>query len=197
MTDGGSGGSAWYETLSSETVYEGFSTVKVDEVRMPDGATAEREYVEHDDAVAIVPVLDDGTVLLLRQYRHPVGRYVHEIPAGKMDQEGESPEETGRRELAEEAGHDAGEMLHLVTFENSAGWSDERTHVFLARDLSRAAPPDDFEAEHEEADMELVRVPFDEALRQARAGDLTDAKTLIGLLLAAQHVDPRSTPSDA
>ncbi|MBW3658681.1 MAG: NUDIX hydrolase [Actinobacteria bacterium] len=183
------GGAGWYETVSSETVHEGFSTVKVDEVRMPDGSTAEREYVVHDDAVAVVPVLDDGSVLLLRQYRHPVGRYILEIPAGKMDEEGESPAETGRRELREEVGYAADHLVHLVTFENSAGWSDERTHVFLGRGLREAAPPDGFEAEHEEADMEVVRLPFADALAQVRAGELTDAKTVIGLLLAAPHVD--------
>lgn len=183
-----SAGDGWYETRSSETVYEGFSTVKVDEVRMPDGSTAEREYVVHDDAVAVVPVLDDGSVLLLKQYRHPVGRYILELPAGKMDEEGESPDETGRRELREETGHTADELVHLVTFENSAGWSDEHTHVFLARGVREASPPEGFEPEHEEADMEIVRIPFEDALAQARAGELTDAKTVIGLLLAASHV---------
>ena len=186
MSDGA--GPGWYEVRSSETVYEGFSTVKVDEVRMPDGSTAEREYVVHDDAVAVVPLLDDGSVLLLKQYRHPVGRYVLELPAGKMDEDGESPEDTGRRELREEVGHAADELIHLVTFENSAGWSDERTHVFLARGVRASAPPEGFSAEHEEADMEVVRLPFEEAVSQARAGELTDAKTVIGLLLAAARL---------
>lgn len=188
MSGDASGATGWFETVSSETVYEGFSTVRVDEVRMPDGSTAEREYVVHDDAVAVVPVMDDGSVLLLKQYRHPIGRYVLEIPAGKMDEEGESPAETGRRELREEVGYTADELVHLVTFENSAGWSDERTHVFLARGLREAAPPEDFEAQHEEADMEVVRLPFAEARAQAERGEIGDAKTLIGLLLAGPHV---------
>ncbi len=91
-------------------------------------------------------MLDGGDVLLLRQYRHPVGRYVLELPAGKMDVEGEAPEETGRRELVEEVQHEAAELTHLVTFENSAGWTTERTHLFLARGLTPTSPPDDFAA---------------------------------------------------
>jgi 8-oxo-dGTP pyrophosphatase MutT (NUDIX family) len=178
----------WFETVSHDTVYRGFSTVHRDEVRMPDGRTAVREYVEHDDAVAVVPLLDDGSVLLLRQYRHPVGRYVLEIPAGKMDVAGEDPAETGRRELVEEAGHTADELVPLVTFENSAGWSTERTHLFLGRRLRPATRPDGFEPEAEEADMEIVRLPLADAVAMARAGELSDAKTLVGLLLADVHV---------
>lgn len=179
---------AWYETTSSETVYEGFSTVRRDQVRMPDGSEATREVVEHPDAVAVVPVMDDGTVLLLRQYRHPLGRYVLEIPAGKMDVDGEDPAETGRRELVEEVGYTADELVPLVLFENSAGWCDERTHLYLARSLREERAPDGFTPEAEEADMEVVRVPVAEAVDMARRGELTDAKTLIGLLLAAPHL---------
>lgn len=184
-----------FETTASEVVYEGFSTVRVDEVRMPDGGTATREYVVHDDAVAVVPVLDDGTVLLLRQYRHPVGRHLLELPAGKMDVDGEDPDTTARRELAEEVGHAADELVHLVTFENSAGWTTERTHLYLARGLRPVPPPDGFRAAAEEADMEVVRLPLAEAVDRARAGRLTDAKTVLGLLLAAPRLDPGHGPS--
>lgn len=180
---------AWFETVSRETVHEGFSTVHRDEVRMPDGSTAVREWVEHDAAVAIVPVLDDGTVLLLKQYRHPLGRYVLEIPAGKMDVAGEDPQETARRELAEEVHHDVADLTHLVTFENSSGWTDERTHLYLGRGLTRSQPPDGFQAEAEEADMEVVRLPVADAIAMARRGELTDAKTVLGLLLAAERLD--------
>jgi ADP-ribose pyrophosphatase len=174
----------WFTTTDRRTVHDGFSTVHVDRVRMPDGSETDREVVEHPDAVAVVPVMDDGTVVLLRQYRHPVGGYVLEIPAGILDVEGESVADAGRRELAEEIRMQAGRLDHLTTFWNSAGWNDERTHVYLGRDL-RPAEPDGFTAEAEEADMEIVRLPLADALAAVRDGTITDAKTVVGLLLAA------------
>lgn len=176
---------AWFETEHTELVYEGFCRVRIDELRMPDGSRVAREVCEHMDAVALVPVTDDGDVLLVRQYRHPVGRYLLEIPAGLLDVEGEEVEAAGRRELVEETHHEAHSLSHLVTFENSAGWTTERTHVYLATDLAPTRPPEDFEPEDEEADMEVAPLPFDEAVTMARTGRLTDAKTVIGLLLAA------------
>lgn len=178
---------AWFETLDSRTAYEGFATVRVDTVRMPDGDVTDREVVEHTPAVAVVPLFDDGTVVLLRQYRHPVGRYLLEIPAGKLDVDGEDPADAARRELAEETGLQAAELVHLTTFENSAGWTTEWTAVHLGTGLSDAAPPDDFEAEHEEADMEIVRMALDDAVDGVARGEITDAKTIVGLLLAARR----------
>ena len=179
--------SAWFETLESRTAHDGFATVRVDTVRMPDGDVAEREVVEHTPAVAVVPLFDDGTVVLLRQYRHPIGRYLLEIPAGKLDVDGEDPADAARRELAEETGLQAAELVHLTTFENSAGWTTEWTAVHLGTGLTETAPPDDFEAEHEEADMEVVRLPLAEAVDAVVRGEITDAKTVIGLLLAARR----------
>lgn len=176
----------WFETVGSERRYEGvFARVRVDQVRMPDGSVQDREVVEQYDAVGVVPILDDGAVVLLRQYRHPVGRYLLEVPAGKLDVEGEPREEAARRELVEETGLEAATLEPLTTFENSAGWTDEVTHLYLARGLRAAERPDGFAPKAEEADMEVVRLPFDEALAAARSGAITDAKTVIGLLLAA------------
>lgn len=179
---------AWFETLSSETVYEGYSVVHRDEVRMPDGTTGTREYVDHDAAVALVPVMADGSVLLLKQYRHPLGRYLLEIPAGKLDVDGEPPEEAARRELVEEVGYGAGRLEELTRFHNSAGWTTETTTVYLATELTEEQPPPGFERTGEEADMEVVRIPFDDAVGLARDGSLTDAKTIVGLLLAADRL---------
>lgn len=173
-----------FETLSSEERYSGFSTVRVERVRTPDGGEMDREVVAHDDAVAVVAVTADGEVLLLRQYRQAVRDYVLEVPAGKLDIEGESPRAAAARELAEETGYHAETLEHLVTFENSAGWTDERTHVYLATGVRHDGPPDGFEAEHEEADMSLVHLGVAEAIAGARRGEITDAKTLVGLLLA-------------
>lgn len=176
-----------YETLSHEVAYDGYVTVHRDQVRMPSGKETPREYATNFDATAVVPVLDDGTVVLLRQYRHPHGSHVLEIPAGKLDEPGESPSDAAQRELVEETGYRAGTLVHLVTFLNSAGWTTETTHVYLGTDLAEESA-DGFEATHEEAEMELVRRPFTALLEQANAGEIPDAKTLIGVLLAAPHV---------
>lgn len=180
--------SGWYETLESRAAYEGvLSRVRVDTVSMPDGGTAQREVVEHPDAVALVPLLDDGSVVMLRQYRHPFGDYQLEIPAGKIDVDGEGPEATARRELREETGLTADRLTLLTTFRNSSGWTDESTHVFLAEDLRDEGRPEDFEAQHEEAEMKLVRLALEEAVAQVRNGTISDAKSAIGLLLAADR----------
>lgn len=181
---------SWYEVVDSRVVHDGWSRVRVDRVRMPDGAEVDREVVEHRSAVAVLPLYDDGTVVLLRQYRHPIGTYLLEVPAGVLDHDGagqtEQPEVAARRELAEEVGLHAAELLPLTTFLNSAGWCDERTHVYLARGLSDTARPDGFVLEHEESDMEIVRLPLDEAVQAVHAGEITDAKTIIGVMLAAR-----------
>lgn len=178
---------AWFERLARETVYEGYSTVHRDRVRFPSGEEGIREVVEHLDAVAVVPVMEDGSVLLLRQYRHPHERYVLEIPAGKRDVDGEPPEDAARRELREEVGHDAGRLEHLITFLNSAGWSTEATAVYLGTELTESEAAEGFEPHGEEAEMEIVRIPLDDAVAEAKAGAIVDAKTVIGLLLAAER----------
>jgi 8-oxo-dGDP phosphatase len=159
-----------YEVESSEVVYDGFSTVRVDRVRMPDGEVAEREVVEHTDAVGVVPLDAEGRVVLLRQYRHPVGETVLEIPAGKLDVDGEPREDAAARELLEETGLAADGLVELVTFTNSSGWTDEVTTVYLARVVRPGDVPEDFTATAEEADMEVVRMPLDEAVAMARRG---------------------------
>lgn len=182
------GGAGWFETVASEVVYEGWSRVRRDQVRMPDGDVVDREVVLHDDAVAVVPVLGDGTVVMLLQYRQPFGRGVLEIPAGKLDVDGEGVEEAAQRELREEIHYRAATLEHLATYANSAGWCDERTHLYLARGLEPAAPPDGFEARAEEAVMEVTRLPFDVALEHVRRADPVDGKTLLGLLLARERL---------
>jgi 8-oxo-dGDP phosphatase len=179
---------AWFTTVDQRHVYDGFSRVRIDTIRTPDGDDVTREVVEHDDAVAIVPVTDDGQVLLLKQYRQPFGGYVIEVPAGTLDIDGEHVEEAARRELREELHHDAAEFRPLTTFLNSAGWCTERTHVLLARGLRQSPPPDGFVAEAEEADMEVVPIALADAVEAVHNGTITDGKTVIGLLLAHAHL---------
>ena len=176
-----------FTTVSVDEHYTGRSTVRIEIVRTPDGNEVEREIVGHDDAVAIVPVTDDGQVVLLRQYRQALREHLLEIPAGTLDVEGENPTEAALRELAEETGYTARTLEHLVTFHNSAGWTDERTHVYLARGLTGDSTPAGFAPEDEEADMELVHLELAAAVDAARTGEISDAKTLVGLLLAADR----------
>jgi ADP-ribose pyrophosphatase len=170
--------------VDSTVTHEGvMSTLRVDRVAMPGGGVASREVAQRPDAVAVVPLTADGEVVMLRQYRHPVRRYELEIPAGLLDVEGETETDAAQRELIEEIGMTAGSLERLTRFWNSAGWSDEATTVFVGRDLRPAAPDDDYVPEAEEADMQVLRVPLVEAVALARSGAITDAKTVIGLLL--------------
>jgi len=164
-------------TLSSKTVYRGsLLQVLEDEVRLPDGKTARREYVRHPGAVMMVPMLDPQTVVLVRQFRYPLGRHFYEIPAGKIDR-GEEPLESARRELREECGYEAGEWLRLATVHPCIGYSDERIELYLARRLAYVGrAPDDEEF------LEVVPLGLAQALDGIRNGTITDQKTIIGLL---------------
>lgn len=169
---------------ASDLVYDGhLSRVRIDSVRFPDRTESTREVVEHLNAVAIVPLHDDGTVTLLRQYRHPLRGEVIEIPAGMRDVADEPAERTAHRELAEEVGLRADVLTPLATMANSAGWTDELTSVYLATGLTGGGAPDGFTSQAEEAAMTVVRLSVEEALAEVVAGEHADAKTLAGLLL--------------
>jgi 8-oxo-dGTP pyrophosphatase MutT (NUDIX family) len=165
------------ERIGTKRVYEGaVFSVRVDELRYDDGSTAEREVVDHPGAVGVV-AYDDDFVYLVRQPREAVGEdRLLEVPAGKLDVEGESPLETAKRELGEEIGKRAGSWKDLKRFYTSPGFADERVELFLATDLSDTEPdPDDQER------IEVVAWPLGE-LDDAIA-ECADAKSLIGLLM--------------
>jgi ADP-ribose pyrophosphatase len=151
------------------------------EFESPDGEHFERDVVRHPGAVSVVPLLGDGTVVLVRQYRAAIDAMVLEIPAGKRDVVGEPPEVTARRELIEEVGMSPGRLDHLARFHNSIGFSDEESHVFLGTELT-AAPMD--RQGIEEAHMDIVHVALADTAAMIAAGEITDAKTVIGLTLA-------------
>jgi len=177
-----------YRVLDSETVFEGhvFSLHR-DTVAMPGGGDSVRDVVRHPGAVTVVALDDDNRVVLLRQYRHPVGRYLWELPAGLRDADGEPPLETAKRELAEEAQLAAGRWSLLTTHFSSPGFSDEMVLAYLAEDLSDVDRPEGFVVEHEELDMTLERVPLADAVQRVFDGDIRNASTVIGLLAAAQY----------
>lgn len=146
----------------------------------PDGASFERVLVHHPGAVCVVPLVDDRTVLLVRQYRAAVDAEVLEIPAGKRDVDGEAPEATAGRELVEEVGRRAGRLELLARFYNSVGFSDELSHLYLATDLAEV--PTDLQG-IEEQHMAVVEVALADVPGMIAAGELVDAKTIIGLSL--------------
>ncbi|HMC14649.1 MAG TPA: NUDIX hydrolase [Albitalea sp.] len=165
------------ETISSRQVFRGhFLDVRSDRVRLPNGGEAGREYIVHPGAVMVVPLLDDGRLVVERQYRYPLARVMLEFPAGKIDA-GESPAACAVRELAEETGYHAREWAHAGVLHNAIAYSNEGIHVYFARGLvagQAALDPGEF--------LDVSSATLEELLALARSGELTDAKTLIGLL---------------
>jgi 8-oxo-dGTP pyrophosphatase MutT (NUDIX family) len=173
---------AAFRAVGEKTTWTG-RRIRVAEVEVdsPDGRRLEREVVHHPGAVAMLPLHDDGTVTLVRQYRAALDRDMWEIPAG-LREEGEAPERTAHRELVEEAGLAAAELVPLTTFHNSPGFCDEAVVIYLATGLTSV--PDDRQGP-EEQHMAVVQVPLEEAVAMVHDGRITDAKTVIGLLLMA------------
>jgi 8-oxo-dGTP pyrophosphatase MutT (NUDIX family) len=176
-----------YEVASSRTVYCGrVITVRTDRVRTPAGDVAERDVVEHPGAVMIVALDDAGRVLLVTQYRHPVGGYLTELPAGLLDHPGEDPSAAARRELHEEGDLTAATWHTLLDLRISPGGMNERGRIYLARDLTTVPELDRHHrgtnGEYEEADMRSEWVDLDRAVDRALAGDIQNGTTVAGLL---------------
>jgi ADP-ribose pyrophosphatase len=170
------------EVLDAEEVYHGrVIDVAVYTVREND-VTYKREVVHHPGGAGVVALFDDGTIPLVRQYRHPPVRYVLELPAGRLDAP-ERPEDCAARELEEEIGVRAGRLEKLAEFFTTPGFCEEKLWVFLATDLT--ATQQSLEGDEM---LEIVRVPFARALEMVATGEIEDAKTIIGLLLAAPRL---------
>jgi ADP-ribose pyrophosphatase len=150
---------------------------------MPDRTTSVREWVEHPGAAAVVPLFDNGDTLLVRQHRYAPGREFLEVPAGKIDRQGESPAEVAARELEEETGWKAGRIESIGVVYPCIGYSDEVIHLFIATELS----PGDPEAGSPHEVMEVVRMPFGEVLRMAANGEIEDGKSVVALVRAAER----------
>ena len=165
------------EGIASESLFKGnFLHAKRDTVRQPDGSTATREYVVHPGAVVVVPLLDDGRIVLERQYRYPVGRVMTEFPAGKLDA-GEDPLVCGQRELLEETGYTAREWARAGLMHLAVGYSTEIIHIYFARGLSlgeRALDQGEF--------VDVFTATPQELAEWCRTGEVTDAKTLVAAL---------------
>lgn len=181
-----------YRVRASHPVFRGrVIAVRTDDVSMSDGSVSRREVVEHPGAVAIVALDDDDNVVLVRQYRHPVGIYLTELPAGLLDVDGESALDAARRELFEEAALTAREWHVLLDLYPSPGMSTEAIRVFLARDLQSVPATERFTPEHEEITMTVSRVPLSQAVAQALSGELSNASAVAGVLAASISRDAK------
>lgn len=161
------------EAVSSEVLLDGnFLHARRDTVRLPDGASATREYVIHPGAVVVIPMLDDGRVVLERQYRYPIGQVMVEFPAGKLDA-GEAPLVCGQRELLEETGYTAAEWAHAGAMHLAVAYSTEIIHIYFARGLSLG----ERQLDHGEF-LDVFTATPAELFAWCRDGTLTDAKSL-------------------
>ncbi len=175
-----------FAVSGSQTLHVGrVLALRLDQVVMPGGREARREVVEHPGSVAVLPLHDDGSVVMIDQYRHPVGRRMRELPAGLLDVPGEDPLAAAQRELVEETGYTARGWWVLADVAPSPGFSDEVVRVYLARGLTEVGRPAD--GDDEEADLNVVVLPLADAVRQVLAGQIISAPTVAGLL-AAQAV---------
>jgi ADP-ribose pyrophosphatase len=167
------------KTISTERIYEGhIVNLRVDTVELPDGRVSKREVVEHRGAVAIVPLLDTDTLVVTRQFRQPTGQELLEIPAGTLDK-GEDPDDCAKRELGEEIGYEPGKLTLMFRSYLAPGYSSEMLHTYLATDLHPVPTGRD-----EDEFIEIVHIKLDQAVELIRSGEIKDAKSICGILMA-------------
>ncbi|ABR30422.1 ADP-ribose pyrophosphatase [Thermosipho melanesiensis] len=170
--------------LESKEIFKGILLhVKKDEVLLENGKKSTREYVLHPGAVAVVPILDDNKIVMVKQYRYPVKKYLLEIPAGKFDFKGENPLECAKRELKEETGYEAKKFKYLGMIHTTPGFSDEVIHIYLAKNLVKGkSNPDEDEI------IEVEIKDIDDVLEKCINGEITDAKTIVGIFKTYFHL---------
>lgn len=170
--------------ISSEPIFDGVLLhVRKDEVELPNGNRAPREWIEHPGASAVIPLLPDNQIILVRQFRYPVGQVTLEVPAGKLDKPAEDPIECAKRELSEETGYTAGKIWKLTTIATTVGFSNEFIHLYAATDLTAGKiHPDSDEF------INVVKLPLTAALQMVESGKIFDAKSAISILLLAKQV---------
>ncbi|HYP27078.1 MAG TPA: NUDIX hydrolase [Blastocatellia bacterium] len=174
-----------HELIKRDYVHKGkILDLSISRFRSAQGAEVDIEIVHHNGGAGAVPVFDDGTIALVRQWRYPLDRYSLEIPAGRIEA-GHTPEETAARELEEELGYRAGELRKISEFNVAPGYCEERLHVYLATGLAESAQNLD-----EDEEIEIVRMTLDEALGLVESGEIDDVKTVVGLLRAARLLRP-------
>ena len=174
-------------TVRSELLFDGkVIHVYRDDILLPDGNPAYREYNRHIGAVCVIPITDEGEVICVRQYRYPIGDVLLEIPAGKLDSKSEDPDDAVRRELREETGAVCGKLTYLGQYYGSPAILDERIHMYLAEELVFG------ETEFDEDEfIESVRIPLSELVEMIMAGNVPDGKTQIAALRAEKIFSER------
>lgn len=171
-----------FELLKREKKYRGrIIDLTIDYVRYPSGNESIREIVEHPGGAVIVPLFENGDILLVRQYRHPFGKEVIELPAGKLDK-GEDPLHCAQRELQEETGYASSQWKPVTAMLATPGFCDEILHIFTAKNISPS--PQGRALEEGEASLQLMRVPMSEAVAMIESHEIVDGKTIVGILLA-------------
>jgi len=181
------------ETLiSSEVIASGgMLTARRDQVRLPNGGQSQREYVLHPGAVVMVALLDNGHLILERQFRYPLRRVFIELPAGKIDK-GEAPLLTGQRELLEETGYIAQEWVYLGLQHPCIGYSNEVIHIYLARGLTAGEHKRD-----EDEALHIIDASLQDCLAMVQRGEITDGKTIVALMWAEKYLSGQWQPMPA
>lgn len=170
--------------VSEEQVFDGVLLhVRRDEVELPNGHKSVREWIKHPGASSVIPLLPDGQIILVRQFRYPIGQVTFEVPAGKLDVEGEDPLECARRELSEETGYTAGKIWKLTTIATTVGFSNEMIHLYAATDLTPGKQHPD-----EDEFINTMKIPLTAALKMVESGKIIDAKSIISILLLAKQM---------
>lgn len=172
------------KTMKSDKLYEGkMLNLRVDTVELPDKKYSKREIVEHPGGVAVIPIVDNDSIVLVKQYRKAVEKFLLEIPAGKLEIN-EEPRVTAIRELKEETGYTTDKMEYLMEFYTSPGFTNEKIYLFLATDLVKGeADPDDGEF------LEVEKYDMDTLIKMIERGEITDSKTIIGINLAKKYLE--------
>ncbi|NLJ97918.1 MAG: NUDIX hydrolase [Tissierellia bacterium] len=171
------------KTMKTDKIYEGkMVNLRIDTVELPDKKYSKREIVEHPGSVGIIPITDDGSMVLVRQFRKPIEKNLLEIPAGKIEIN-EEPKETALRELSEETGYMANKMEYLFEFYTSPGFSDEKIYLFLATDLLKGeANPENDEY------IEVEKLKIEDLVDMVEKGEINDSKTIISILCAEKYI---------
>ena len=165
--------------ISSENIYDGtLLHVKKDKVELPNGDISYREWIKHPGASAVIPVTDNNEIILVRQYRYPIQQVTLEIPAGKLDAEGEDPLDCAKRELSEETGYQAEKYTFLTKLATTVGFSNEFIYIYAAEGLTAGRQHPD-----EDEFINVCTLTMDEAMAKVRSGEICDAKSITAVLL--------------
>lgn len=172
------------EKISSEDVFDGVLLhVKRDTVKLPNGDTSTREWIKHQGAAAVLPILPNGDIILVKQYRYPIGKVTLEIPAGKLDSPDEEPLVCATRELSEETGYTAANYQKLTTLATTVGFSNEYIHIYLATGLTSGKQHTD-----DDEFINVVTMPLSEAMAMIDNGTIYDAKSVTAILMAKRYL---------